>query len=91
MTFLQQGVFDTGFLGLQCDGEPLLNSLNSICTVPLPPVREQVRGRRGNKVKGEACDSTVLLSHWAVRKPLQTDEQKIVIEEKFPAVIIQRN
>lgn len=76
----------------QCDGKPQPNSLNSICTVSLPPVREQVRSKRGGwgwEEKGEACGSRVLLSQWA-EKTAQTETQAGKFHAgNFPEVIQQ--
>lgn len=50
-------------------------------------------GRIGWKEKGEACDSTVLLSQWAARKRLATDilENRQNGGGKFPAVNERRD
>lgn len=70
--------FDTeAILGLQFDGKLQPNSLNSICTVSLPPVREQVRSRGEDGERGEACDRTVLLSQWAERKRPEKEIQRV--------------
>lgn len=60
------------FMAAVLMAKPQPNSLNSICTVSLPPVSHK-QGAEGWKEKGEACDSTVLPSQCRERKRLETE------------------